>query len=314
MNEVEIFLEEENNQEQEITLYSENVFYGEGVVDVKVNGKSVVNDKIAEIEVPTDFVQVVQELPEIGVPNKTYFVAKASDNENDLYDEYMWVNKGSEEEPNYDWEYLGTKTIEIDLTEYVKFTDIASGDKAGVVKLKGAEGIWLNGDKLTINEANESRIDSRTPKYPITPSNLDYAIKSGLSANKLEWTADEKANARTVIDAVGSEDYATAAKGGVVLISKGFGIATNAGGYLMINPATETDIDEATNTRLPITTTTVDYAIKKGLSNNALEWTDEEKQSARYLLGVSTEVTLTQAEYDALETKDENTYYYIVEE
>jgi hypothetical protein len=63
----------------------------------------------------------------------------------------------------------------------------------------------------------------------------------------------------------------------------------------------------------------LDYAVKKSLSDNKLEgtedaWTDEEKQSARDLIGASKQVTLTQAEYDALETVDENTYYYITEE
>ena len=63
-----------------------------------------------------DFIKIVQELPEIGLPNRTYFVAKANTDNNDLYDEYMWINEK--------WEPLGTKQIEVDLTNCLKKDEV----------------------------------------------------------------------------------------------------------------------------------------------------------------------------------------------
>lgn len=58
-----------------------------------------------------DFIKIVTELPTQGLPNRTYLVAKSDMENNDLYDEYLWVNDK--------WEFVGTKTIEVDLTNYV---------------------------------------------------------------------------------------------------------------------------------------------------------------------------------------------------
>lgn len=63
-----------------------------------------------------DFIKIVTELPETGLVNRTYFVPKQDPATNDLYDEYMWVDGK--------WELITTKQIEVDLTEYIKHTDI----------------------------------------------------------------------------------------------------------------------------------------------------------------------------------------------
>lgn len=63
-----------------------------------------------------DFIKIVTKLPETGLVNRTYFVPKQDPATNDLYDEYMWVDGK--------WELITTKQIEVDLTEYVKHTDI----------------------------------------------------------------------------------------------------------------------------------------------------------------------------------------------
>lgn len=63
-----------------------------------------------------DFIKIVTELPETGLLNRTYFVPKATDDTNDLYDEYMWVNNA--------WEFVGTKQIEVDLTDYYNKAEV----------------------------------------------------------------------------------------------------------------------------------------------------------------------------------------------
>lgn len=55
-------------------------------------------------------VLVVDELPATGEEGVLYFVRKEDATETDLYDEYMYIDN--------QWEYLGTRTIEIDLDDY----------------------------------------------------------------------------------------------------------------------------------------------------------------------------------------------------
>ena len=76
-------------------------------------------------------------------------------------------------------------------------------------------------------------------------------------------------------------------------VSYTYGIYKTTGGILFIDRATESAIDSRTSDYKPIVPSNLDYAVKSVVGGH---------------------VTLTQAEYDALETKDENTYYNIVEE
>ena len=77
-----------------------------------------IDKEIAEF----DFVKVVDELPEEGLINREYFVRKSSPDveNNDLFDEYAWINRGTAETPDCGWEFKGTKKIEIDLSDYAK--------------------------------------------------------------------------------------------------------------------------------------------------------------------------------------------------
>lgn len=83
-----------------------------------------------------DFIKIVTELPETGLVNKTYFVPKINTETNDIYDEYMWIDNK--------WEFLGTKQIKIDLTDYVKNTDYPTSTKSGVIKVAYENGVSVN--------------------------------------------------------------------------------------------------------------------------------------------------------------------------
>lgn len=109
------------------------------------------------------------------------------------------------------------------------------------------------------------------------------------------------------------DDFATTGKTGVVRCGEGLYMSSTTG-KISVQMATETNLDAKTSTSRPVVPSNLDYAIRAGLSANKLTWSETQKRNARNLLGVATEVDLTQAEYDALETKDENTYYNIVEE
>ncbi len=131
-----------------------------------------------------------------------------------------------------------------------------------------------------------------------------------------QWESLGSANVNVdLTDYVKNTDIATGNKLGLVMPNVNFGIGVNANGNLIISPAIKAQIEAKLLDVKPITPKYLDYAIKVGLSNNQEEWTEEEKASARNLLGGH--VTLTQAEYDALVeagTVDENTFYYIKEE
>jgi hypothetical protein len=76
--------------------------------------ETYVDEEIAKF----DFIKVVDVLPETGLPNRIYFVPKSDTQTQDLFDEYVWVNDK--------WEWITTKQIEVDLTEYVKREEIST--------------------------------------------------------------------------------------------------------------------------------------------------------------------------------------------
>lgn len=83
------------------------------------NKPDVATKEYVEHEIATfDFIKVVDTLPELGLENRFYMVPKNDTQTQDLFDEYVWINKGTEENPNYGWEWVTTKQIEVDLTNY----------------------------------------------------------------------------------------------------------------------------------------------------------------------------------------------------
>lgn len=90
------------------------------VSDSQIANKKYVDDELAKF----DFIKIVDVRPETGLPNKIYLVPKADTQNQDLFDEWIWINKGTEEEPNFDWEWITTKQLEVDLTPYVKKDEV----------------------------------------------------------------------------------------------------------------------------------------------------------------------------------------------
>jgi hypothetical protein len=136
-----------------------------------------------------DIIKVVDALPETGLPNRFYLVPKANAETQDLFDEFVWVNGA--------WEYITTKQIEIDLTDYVKNTDYATTSKGGVIRIGSGLQISSSTGQVSVYASSETYIDGKsTNSRVITPGNLDYAVKAGICGNSIVLTEEEKAAAR----------------------------------------------------------------------------------------------------------------------
>lgn len=140
---------------------------------------------------------VVSELPQEASADSIYLVANAT-SENNNFDEYIFTNGK--------WELIGSACVEVDLTNYVKNTDYATSTTVGVVVANANHGVRTEtGGSLRIYRASKTDIDSKTHIYrPITPADIDYAVKKALADSKLvdgdyAWTDEEKASARELL-------------------------------------------------------------------------------------------------------------------
>ena len=127
---------------------------------------------------------------------------------------YLLPNEDSEEENRYSeyvyidgkWEKLGEISVQVDHSEYVKFTDYASTDGrvAGLLAVNKSKGIGRANlsPTLEIVPAGKTDIPKKISPKPIKPSNLDYAVKVGITTNDEDWTDEDKAKACETIGAV----------------------------------------------------------------------------------------------------------------
>ena len=83
---------------------------------------ALIANELADIS-GVDFIVVAanEELPATGAKGKFYLKATGTTGSN-KYDEYVWVNHGTAESPDYGYEKLGT--MDVDLTGYIKESDL----------------------------------------------------------------------------------------------------------------------------------------------------------------------------------------------
>ena len=159
------------------------------LINYYLKGEVYTKDEVNEIikNINSFKKEIVDTLPTENIDENTiYLVSKASGIGNDYYDEYLYINGI--------WELIGT--TKVDLTEYVKFTDYATPEKFGVLKA-GYRNSGLQLDSsgyLKTAQANTQEIIEKTNAYnPLTPSNIDLAVKVGITTNTTELTDEEKA-------------------------------------------------------------------------------------------------------------------------
>lgn len=91
-----------------------------GMAAVAINNVQILNNYVTTQLVKIDLIKIVSELPEVGEENKIYLLPKniGESSEEDYYDEYIWVNKGTKEIPEYKWEFVASRAYNIDLSNY----------------------------------------------------------------------------------------------------------------------------------------------------------------------------------------------------
>lgn len=168
---------------------------------------------------------MVSVLPIDGIdPTAIYLVPQVGSVEGNMYDEFIYADGV--------WEKLGGLTVNIDHSEYVKFTDYASLNKAGVVKGAGEiYGISIDGNgMISLAMASQSEVKQKLASKALLLHQIDLATKEGVTNNNIELTDEEKASACAWLGAVkrNSETsnmrraYAIGTKGEQILITIGY--------------------------------------------------------------------------------------------
>ena len=149
-----------------------NIEAGDNIEIHQVDDTMVISGTVDSFEI-----KVVDQLPTENISTSTiYFVPSQSVGTNNIYDEYVYINKGTQVQPQYVWELIGT--TEIDLTNYVTNTDYASNNTAGVIKLN-ASGYGTSVDPngaLRALVKNYEQYESSNSYYMIGKGTLENVI------------------------------------------------------------------------------------------------------------------------------------------
>ena len=149
-----------------------------GIVAEGVPGKDGKLKFIPVNELPTEDIDV----------SAIYMKAVDEPTSENTYEEFIYVDGK--------WESLGTASIDIDLTDYVKNTDYATTSKQGLVYLPNWSGIGSNSTGgINLKSLTKTEINNRDNYKALKATDLDYAVKVGLTTNTETLTEEEKASA-----------------------------------------------------------------------------------------------------------------------
>lgn len=173
-------------------------------------------------------------------------------------------------------DYFVANPVEVDVlirvyNGYIQYSmgDDVWRDIIAMSELKGEKGDPFTYEDFTEEqlqdlkqaEVTKGSIEKALGYLPVNPSDLDEYVKD--------------------------TDIATNTKAGLVKVgSDSAGVKLNADGLLIVASAGVSEINAMASANRPITPYYLKYAIKTGLTKNDLEWTEEEKASARNLLGI----------------------------
>lgn len=183
----------------------------------------------------------------------------------------------------------------IDLTEFVRKTDYASNTDPGVIKLLNNYGLYNNSGFAAVYKAPLGEIKAGLSAFkPIVPSNQHEAVFYGLAkaagmdmsdSDNVVGTYTEAAMTaiRTMLGAIGREDYAGVTKAGVIKIINNYGLSM-LNGVITTFPASAETIKAASNNTYgsyhPITPIRQHHAVFYGLAKAAGDVTQQESDNA----------------------------------
>jgi hypothetical protein len=244
--------------------------------------------------VRTDKENPIDDLPTENIDESAiYLLPIGGEDEQNRFTEYAYIDG--------QWEVLGAISIQVDHSEYVKFTDYPTASKAGAIKYEGNQyGIYLTADGVIKTEpATEAEILEKGNVYkPITPKRLPYAVKVGITTNTETLTDEEKASACDWLGAIRSVPITRPDVDNVLVhsVKKGWhtavadagnGLALLANGNLIVSTATKAQIKSRSGK--PLSSDFIDYAVTEVLTNyKGDEWTKEQKAIACQTIGVDT--------------------------
>ena len=187
------------------------------------------------------------------------------------------------------------------LSDGIANIPIGSNKQLGLVMQDNGNetGIVIQSGVVKVYPASTTRIDSKTGSAPIVPSNLDYAVKVGITNNSNTLSADEKSNACDWIgavkdvqangtsvlkDGVANIPLATSTQAGVVRPVPANGINVSNTGTLNLSKLSDASLPNK-NSNYAVLVTQIDLATKVGVTTNTITLTDEEKTNACNWLG-----------------------------
>lgn len=107
---------------------------------------------------------------------KIYFIPHTHEGSNDIYDEYLTFNAGSEGEPNYKWEKIGN--TDIDLSDYSKKTHTHA--VVPNVTITGAS--YTPAGNVTLPSFSSSYSGTNAAVATVTSAGTGYTITNGTAS------------------------------------------------------------------------------------------------------------------------------------
>lgn len=215
------------------------------------------------------------------------------------------------------------KAVDDKLVNYVKNTDLATSEKAGLVKVYDSPSYWIqpfytDADGMLALGNDEDIIKQKSSDNAVRNKDIDIAVKAGITDNQYTLTDEEKTKACGFIGAVKPTDYAESTKGGVVKVSSGNTAAAlyrNNNGQLLLGNSTDKILARDNTTSHggnAIRNQDLDYAVMASLTDPKTHtWTPEQKGLAQKTLGIGEWITAS--EFNEIYILESGVYeYYIV--
>lgn len=173
--------------------------------------------------------------------------------------------------------------------QLIRNTDYATTTEAGTVKVSTSLGTFMySNGVIGLAQASQDNINAKENQCkPITPNNLDYAVKTSLTTNTIALTDDEKTAAQTYIGAMEKPNLPS--RNSVVTMSAAGEINTTQLVHESATPWTVPCRDDSGNIKVAAPTVDLDAA-NKAYVDNAVS-------------SVSADYITATAEGDAFETK-----------